>query len=454
MKKRDLWVFTIMVIMAGLISSCEVGSSGLGEDLLPTDDDVSLLYDTIFEILAYPVTGRPLITSVTSFDPSTLMLVGEVEDTIVGSAAATLITQFNTNSSYRVGPNMEIDTLLFAMRVIDYVGDMEQEITLSVHEFQERIYYRDTLYKSDYDAEGKYNPVPLVVKSILPAGETTVEFVIEDQDYIDKWLAVGSDTNVFQNDSVFKDYFNGFYITAQTPSEEGVMARVQLNNSLSRVSLKYANDSTEIDSTAGRDFIWTHFTINEYSSQKINIYEHDHSGTYLSTIIDRPTSSSAYSYVQGMAGVNTRFSLASLAEWMAKSPLAINSASLVFDVVPEEESGIALDDLPRRLMLGTILNDDAYEPIYDYLVLLNSQQGTQFGGYKKADSKGMFSDTTHVYKFEIPLHFQYMVDGEKSNNDFILQVDDGKISPKISKLWSNLPTNNRRIRLEVVYLKL
>jgi len=454
MKKRDLWVFTIMMIMVGLISSCEVGSSDLGEDLLPTDDEVSLLYDTIFEILAYPITGKPLTTSETTFDRNRLMLLGEMEDTIVGSSEAILITQYNPTSSFVTGPNMEIDTLIFALHVIDYVGDMEQEITLSVHEFQERLYFGDSLYKSDYNAEGKFDPVPLAVKSILPEDETTVEFLIEDQDFINKWLAVESDTNVFRNDSIFKDYFNGFYITAETSTEEGVMARVQLNNTLSRVSLKYANDSTEVDSTAGRDFAWSHFTINEFASQKINIYEHDLSGTYLSTIIDRPTATTAYSYVQGMAGVNTRFSLASLAEWMAKSPVSINSASIVFDVVPEEEAGIAFDDLPNRLMLGTILNDNSYEPIYDYLILLNSQQGNQFGGYKKADSMGMFSDTTYVYKFEFSLHFQYMVDGEKSDNDFILQLDDEKINPRISKLWSNLPTNNRRIRLEVAYLKL
>ncbi len=454
MKKRDLWVITIMVVVAGLISSCEVGSSGLGEDLLPTDDEVSLLYDTIFEIIAYPITGKPLGTSETSYDPTRLMLLGNLVDTIVGSSEATIITQYNATSSYVIGPNMEIDTLLFAMHIVDYVGDMEQEITFSVHEFQERITFRDTIYKSDYDAEGKYDPQALAVKSIMPGEETTVEFVIEDQDFIDKWLAVGSDTNIFRSDSIFKDYFNGFYITAQTSSEKGVMARVQLNNSLSRVTLKYANDSTEIDSTAGRDFVYSHFTINEFASQKINIYEHDHSGTYLSTIIDRPASSSAYAYVQGMAGVNTRFSLVNLAEWMAMSPLAINSASLVFDVVPEEESGIALGDLPDRLMMGTILDDNSYEPIYDFLVMVNSKQGSQFGGFKKADSEGMFADTSHVYKFQIPLHFQYMVDGQKSDNDFILQVDNGLANPKISKLWSNLPTNNRRIRLEVVYLKL
>jgi len=142
---------------------------------------------------------------------------------------------------------------------------------------------------------------------------------------------------------------------------------------------------------------------------------------------------------------------------MDQTPLIINSATLVFDVVPEEESGILYDDLPSRLMVATILEGDSYEPIYDYYVqLLNdpNQVAAGFGGYKKAESKGMFSDTTYTYRFNMGLHFQSMVDGTKPDNDFILQLSSGLSNPKFSMLWSNLPTNERRIRLEIVYLKL
>ena len=39
-------------------------------------------------------------------------------------------------------------------------------------------------YYSDYDLEGKYNPVPLVEKTIIPEDERqTYEFLIEDQDF-------------------------------------------------------------------------------------------------------------------------------------------------------------------------------------------------------------------------------------------------------------------------------
>ena len=80
--------------------------------------------------------------------------------------------------------------------------------------------------------------------------------------------------------------------------------------------------------------------------------------------------------------------------------------------------------------------------------------GANFGGYLKGQSLGLFNDTTYTYRFNMGLHFQALLDGTKSENDFILQVSDGVTNPKITKLWSNLPANERRIRLEVVYLKL
>ena len=138
-------------------------------------------------------------------------------------------------------------------------------------------------------------------------------------------------------------------------------------------------------------------------------------------------------------------------------PIAISSATLVFDVVPEEESGILYDDLPIRLMIGSLLEDGAYEPVYDYYVMLvNDQNHTAaaFGGYKKADSRGLFSDTTYTYRFNMGLHFQSMVDGVKTDNDFILQLADGINNTRISKLWSSIPANQKRLRMEIVYLRL
>ena len=456
MKKKDLRFLAIILGLIGALASCDIGDKELGSDILPPGDNVIVYHDTIFEIDAYTMRGKPVATSELSYSATRLMLLGSLEDSIIGKTDATVVAQFNTTAAYRVASNLEIDSLFLAIHVYDFLGDMEQEITLTVHEFTERI-FMDSVYYSDFSMEGKYDPVPLVQQTITPEENHTYELLIEDQDFIDKFLAIESDTNYFYNDSIFKDYFNGFYITAEPISSEGTMLRIQLASSLTRLTMKYANDSTDVDSTAERDFAYAHFTIDQYSSQKINLFEHDYTGTRLAEIIDDEHAATPYSYVQGLSGVNTRFSFASLQEWMDQTPLIINSAILVFDVVPEEESGILYDDLPGRLMIGTILEDDSYEFIYDYHVLLANdpnQKASRFGGYKKAESLGMFSDTTYTYRFNMGLHFQSMVDGTKADNDFILQLYDGMINPKFSKLWSNLPANERRIRLEIVYLKL
>ena len=441
-----------------VLSACDVSNRELGTDVLPPGDNVIVYYDTIFEIDAYTVTGKPVVSSEFSYSATRLMLLGTMEDSITGMSTASVVTQFNASYDYLPADNLEIDSLYLTIHFYDVLGDAGQDMTLSLYEFTERLYL-DTAhtYYSDYEVEGKYDPVPLAQVTITPESGGNYEMLIENQDFIDKFLAVQSDTALYANDSIFKDYFKGLYITAEPVSSEGIIARIQPSNALTRLTMKYSNDSTEVDSTAERDFAYAYYNIDQYSSQKINVYKHDYSGTYISQILDDEEADSPYCFVQGMAGVNTRFSFASLQEWMDQKPLIINSATLVFDVVPEEESGILYEEMPNRLMIGTILEDDSYEPIYDYNVLWANdpnQQATRFGGYKKAESKGMFSDTTYTYRFNIGLHFQSMVDGAKLDNDFIMQVHDDLVNPRYCSIWSNLPANPRRIRLEIVYLKL
>jgi hypothetical protein len=232
------------------------------------------------------------------------------------------------------------------------------------------------------------------------------------------------------------------------------MVRIKPSHSNTRISMYYANDSTEIDTTAGMDFVWAHYNINQYSSAKIGVFSYDYSGTYLSEIVDRVELETPHVYVQGMSGVNTRLSFTSLNDWILDDPIAISSATLIFDVVPEEESGIMYDDLPERLMLYTELDNGELEQLYDYVTLSNAGDVSMFGGTLKGESMGMFYDTTYTYQFNMGLHFQAMINGEKPDHNFLLQLYGNRTDPRISKLYSNLSANNKRIRLEIVYLKL
>ncbi len=102
-------------------------------------------------------------------------------------------------------------------------------------------------------------------------------------------------------------------------------------------------------------------------------------------------------------------------------------------------------------MVYTELDNGTLENLYDF-VILSQVEGDQFGGILEPESKGMFSDTTYSYRFNMGLHFQSMIDGAKPDSSFRLQLYDAVNNPKISKLWSNLSSNPTRIRLEIAYL--
>jgi hypothetical protein len=222
---------------------------------------------------------------------------------------------------------------------------------------------------------------------------------------------------------------------------------------VSRLLVEYANDSTEVDSTVERDFMWAIFNINQFTSQKINVFQHDYSGTYLAEIIDKDSVNSPYCYVQGIAGVNTKLKFTDLEKWVEEGPIAISSAKMVFDMVPEELGGLDPEEAAQRLILFTELEDGTLESLYDYYALYEAGDEL-FGGTLSARSRGMFYDTTYTYTFNVSLHFQAMVDGAKPETEFRLQLYDALVNPKITKIWSNLYDNPHRIRLEVVYLKL
>ena len=418
----------------------------MGQDLLPPDDQVFLFHDTIFDIHAYPVSGKPQLTSEWKYDVNTQFLLGHMEDTIVGSSEATLFTQFNSSTSFQFAPNTEIDTILLYLYIADYFGSKKGEMTIRVHEAIEPLYL-DSLYYSDYGAEGKFDLSILGELTFTPSENDTIEILIDNQAFIQKFMEVPEDT-IFKSDTLFKAYFNGLYLTATSAAEEGAMAQVALSNVVSRMTLRYANDSTGVDSTGAKEFTWATFPISQYS-QKINLFEHDHSNTFLAGIIGKESMESSFCYVQGMAGVNTMFSFTNLEEWIKQGKVAINSAKLVFDVVPGEISGIPLEELPFYLMLRTELDDGTLEYTYDYIA-----NRELFGGTLRTESKGMFQDTSYIYRFNMNLHFQSMVDGVKTDNNFRLYLPDAATNPKVSKLWSSLPANPKHIRLEVVYLKL
>jgi len=430
----------------------------MGQQLLPPGDSVSVCFDTIIDIHAYPVSGKPPVTYERYHSSSTLFLLGQIKDSLVGKSTASLVTQFNSTSTFIPAPNLEIDSIILHLYIDDYLVDEKEQLLLSVFEMKERIYI-DTSYRSNYDIAGKFEPDSLLaMQRLSPMAGDTVEILFDRtsagyQGFREKFYK--ADTARFTSDSLFKNYFNGFYLTATSVTETGNMTTVGLANLVSRLTLRYRNDSTILDSTTTNGYTWATFPIDEYYAQKINIFEHEvEPGSYLSSVIDKDSMRPDYCFVQGMAGVNTKLVFENPRNWMPDEQIAINSATLIIEAAPGTRSGLETSDLPERLMLYTELDDGSLEAPYDYLTLSSSDDDL-FGGILEPEADGMFDpDTLYVYRFNMGLHFQSMIDGVKPDSIFRLQLYDPLVNPAFSILSGNPDREHARIRLEIVYLKL
>lgn len=459
MKKKALWA--VAAIVGSLfISACDKWDDELGQDVLPASDVVFVHHDTIFEISTYTASGNRIITSDHSYrdgyEPPNYF-IGETSDSITGHTEASVFTQYNLTSGFKPGEETEIDSILLFLDMVNYSEDSETPITISVYEATER-FYMDTAYYSDTDPVGKYDPRPLATYTYTPTDQDTIKILLNDgegsKDFIDKWVAAAADTNLFVTDSAFRDHFNGFYITAEVPDGESMLAELDLNGNLSSLLVRFSNDSTQVPDEPGVEYSWANFTINQYYSQKINMFKHDYTGTHLADILDREDLEESQCYVQGFGGVNTCFSFDNLEEWMEGGLTSISSARLILDLPGEELTGIPVEELPPALYMDAELEDGSSQYIYDFAAQMNNLNGANFGGRLERNATSMFADTTYRYVFNLNLQFQSMVDGSSLVNDFRIQVNQPRYNYQISKLWSNLGTNPRRIRLEVVYLKL
>jgi hypothetical protein len=306
----------------------------------------------------------------------------------------------------------------------------------------------DSVYYSNYDVTGKYDPVPLVEKKIIPIDSTMIDFIIKDKDFIGKFINPENDT-LFEYDSLFKDYFNGLYITADEFTEGGFLSTIHLSKTDVLLSVKYANDSTDIDTIEGPDYKWARFLINEFSSQKINVYHHDYAGMSYENIIDNPDAESPVLYVQGLNGLSSSIRL-DVDHWIDSNfAVAVNNAYLEFEVLPDSISGIPFEKLPERMILWTELDNNRLEPVYDYVVSRDSYDGTL-----RPVSDGVFFDTTYVYRMNIGLHYQNLINGSIENKNLILQPYSSQTNNNFVKLWSNYYSNEGSLRLKIIYTKL
>jgi hypothetical protein len=372
-----------------------------------------------------------------------------MRDTLTGLSKAEIVTSLTIVTAGAFGDEPVVDSLLLSLYVSDVIGDTTQEMRVMVYEFLDTLFYENDYY-SDYDVTGKYDPVPLVDRAIVPKPNTYYEFNITDPDYVQRVVDAARDT-VFLYRSLVEDLFRGLYITTETvEGEGGALARVQLANGLSGLKFRYLHDSIDIDTAESSDYRSYSMVFNESFAEKVNIFTHDFTGTAIEPYIDNPDAEPPIAYTQGMAGVNTRIIIPDLDPTIGDGLVAINTANLEFFIVPDSISGIPRDDYPARLMVERKDADGNFSPVYDRLISSNTGS---FGRLKQSNEFSAFLDPRYYYSFQLGRHLQSVVSGEIENGDLIIYVDNPASTAQVIKFWSNYSGMDGGLKLELIYTK-
>ena len=447
-------VFFSVALMGLLLIGCEPDKNTLGIDIFPPQDGIVVYTDTITEFETKLVRSRPRVTSISlrSNSETRTFLLGSMVDTITGLSKAEIVTEFSLSRFGDFGEDPHIESLSLWLYVNDIIGDTAQQMHVRVYEFLDSL-SMDSDYYSDYDVTGKYNSEPLVDTIITPRAGESVQFVIDNQEFLNRIIdaANSTDSSLVVYNSTFQRKINGLYITTEAVGDGGSFAKLQLANDLAGMRLRYYHDSISI---AARDTIplsTYYIGFDEYFAQKVNIFHHDFTGTALESLIDNPDARPPIAYAQGMSGVNVKISVPDLEEYVGTGQVALNAARLNFYVVPDSVSGISAEDYPLQLMMDSQLPDGTPVPLYDQVTNTNP---FQYGKLTQSKEKNVFDEPPlYYYSFDVGRHFQSVILGDIENNDLYIFVNDPVTTTKIIKFWSNYSDAEGGLKLELIYSK-
>jgi hypothetical protein len=451
--KQRLPVAVFFTVMLGIfVIGCEPENNRLGVDIFPSQDTIIVFTDTITELETMLVRSRPRITSINNknLDEDRVFLLGSMVDTITGLSKADIVTEFGLTPIGNFGEDPYIDSLSLWLYIDDVVGDADREMHISIYEFLDDLSMESDYY-SDYDVTGKYDPVPIVDTIIIPTPKTAIEFKLDNPGLLNRILeATNPSDSVFVINANLQEVFKGLYITSETYTEGGAMVKLQLANDLAGLKFKYHHDSITGIAADTIPLSTYNITFNEFYAQKVNIFHHDFTGTAVESLLDDPDAEPGIAYAQGMTGINVKVTIPDFDQYFVGEQIAINSARLLFYVVPDSLSGISRVDYPERLTMEAELDDGSFVKLYDQVI---NTDPFAFGKLNQSNEISAFLDPLYYYSFSLGRHFQSMISGELDRSDFYIFVDDPVTNPQIIKFWSNHSGVEGGLRLELIYSK-
>lgn len=408
MKQASSAFFALFLLIV-LGSSCN-DPTLIGSDLLDEDQVNVSSIDTI-TLRTHTIKGDTIRTY-SPFINAQLgtYLAGNMEDPIFGLSKASIYGQLLLEQTTPDFSNAVPDSLVLVLPYdsLAIYGAQPQTYGFEVYRLIEDMdntlsYYSNESFMTDM------MPIGSIEKTINPASSIStydpnidsiiayphLRIKIEDFELINTLM---TDTLLYENDSIFLDFFKGIHIrpTTTTPS----MLAFKLFDNRTGMKLYYTQNDTLKEVF--------HYRFLDESVKMVN-FEHQYDNSPVEEFIEEKSLGDSLIFVQSMAGLETIIEIPYVDNY---EDIIVNNATLELFIADLPEDG-AFD--PITQLLFSTRGEDGSAVIIDDVLFSESNLSSLFGGVVVSGKNG----SPDKYVFNISSYFQDVISG-RVNNQLII----------------------------------
>ena len=432
---KNLFSFSLLIILSLLLWRCVSPPDYLGGDLLPEDDFAKVKTDTSFIVSAY--TQRYDTVNSSGFSEA---VIGETWDEVFGRTRASFLSQLKlARLENYYGTNPTIDSAYLYLRLSDQLG--ETPMKFAVYELTDSISADSTYNALTPLGENIYNPEPIGQNLIEFSGEDEIIKIPISYSWVfDKIInPISEDSTIVESQDNFLKHLYGLYIAPTTPlvSYGKGMYYLDYTSTDSKLVVYYKNDEQEVD-TISQSYMYV-FTD---SNLRYNHFQHSTEEANPEVAVqfnynpDEPLVQDSVFYIKGLGLSRGVIVLDDIVNWLDSMPIAVNRAELRFEL--EENETLPVDTLIDKLFLYRIVDYDRVA-LTDYLV-----DNASFGG--------SYSKSKKYYSFNITYYLQSLL--QEADPDLNIYVEQINAYLRANGAVLRSGNHSSRIKLIITYTKL
>lgn len=399
----------LTILGCGIISCKKKPETPLGADVQDGSDALFSLVSDTATIQMHTVKYDSLRSYRDQFK-----YLGSNQDPVFGRTNAGIFTNFslpNNVSNVNFGDYAVLDSAeLILTFTQSFVGDSTTPLRYQVHQLTQSM-DDDAYYYTHNTIQHSSSVVTDVVRRISKtSGFYTIRLPL-DKNYA---AAILNNPQYLVNNSVFQSTYKGFYITTKntnlTPSAQGALMKIDLDNPVSGVYLYYHDGSPSSAKTPET----YRLPFSGDNSARFNHVQYDYFSGGNSLLVDQLDESDTAKgkqnlFLKGIGGAKCVIRLPHLKNYSDSCPIAVNRAELIFKV---DQSFISLTgNYSPPNMISLVACDPNGTEIY-----VKDQFYTadilRFGG--------SYDPINKQYVFNFARHIQDIMSGKLNNYGFYL----------------------------------